>query len=47
VAEEDTKDFEFIIEIESKISEVSRKLGRIEEADEIDRRLASVREALA
>ena len=47
VAEEDSKDFEFILEIESKISEVSRKLGRIEEADEIDRRLASVREALA
>jgi tetratricopeptide (TPR) repeat protein len=45
-AEEDSKDFEFIIEIESKISSVMRQLGRTTEADEIDRRLASVREAL-
>ena len=45
-AEEDVKDFEFLIDIESRMSAVMRQLGRIEEADEVDRRLASVKEAL-
>ena len=45
-AEDDAKDFEFIIEIESQMAIVMRKLGRIEEADEVERRLASVKEAL-
>ena len=38
--------FEFIIEIESQMAVVMRQLGRIEEADEVERRLASVKEAL-
>ena len=45
-AEEDSKDFEFIIEIETRMATVMRQLGRVEEADEVERRLASVREAL-
>lgn len=45
-ADEDSKDFEFIIEIESRMATVMRQLGRVTEADEIDRRLASVRDAL-
>jgi tetratricopeptide (TPR) repeat protein len=47
VADDEPKDFEFIIDIESRMAAVMRQLGRIDEADEIDRRLASVREALA
>jgi tetratricopeptide (TPR) repeat protein len=46
-ADEDAKDFEFIIEIESKMAQVMRQLGRIDEANEVERRLASVKEALA
>lgn len=46
VAEDDTKDFDFILEIETRISSVLRSIGRIDEADEIDRRLAVVRENL-
>ncbi|MFM6940427.1 MAG: tetratricopeptide repeat protein [Candidatus Planktophila sp.] len=45
-AEEDVKDFEFLIDIESRMAAVMRQLGRIDEADEVERRLASVREAL-
>ncbi len=45
-AEDDAKDFEFIIEIESQMAVVMRQLGRIEEADEVERRLATVKEAL-
>jgi tetratricopeptide (TPR) repeat protein len=45
-ADEDAKDFEFIIDIESKMAVVMRELGRIEEADEVERRLASVKEAM-
>jgi tetratricopeptide (TPR) repeat protein len=45
-AEEEPKDFEFIIEIESQMAVVMRQLGRIQEADEVERRLASVKEAL-
>jgi tetratricopeptide (TPR) repeat protein len=46
-AEEDTKDFEFIIEIETLMATVMRQLGRGEEADEVERRLASVKESLS
>jgi tetratricopeptide (TPR) repeat protein len=45
-ADEDAKDFEFLIEIESRMATVMRQLGRVTDADEIDRRLASVRESL-
>ena len=44
--DEDPKDFEFIVEIETSIAAVMRIQGRNTEADEIDRRLISVREAL-
>ena len=46
VADDEPKDFDFILEIEGRMSTVMRQLGRIDEADEIDRRLASVREAM-
>jgi tetratricopeptide (TPR) repeat protein len=46
VADDEPKDFEFILDIESRMSSVMRQLGRIEEANEIDRRLATVREAM-
>ncbi len=46
VADDEPKDFEFIIDIETRMSAVMRQLGRIEQADEIDRRLASVREVM-
>ena len=45
-ADEDGKDFEFIIDIETRMASVMRQLGRIEEADEIERRLTTVREIL-
>lgn len=45
-ADEDPKDFEFIIEIETEMAKVMRALGRITEAEEVERRLASVKEAL-
>lgn len=47
ISEEEPKDFDFILDIESRMSAVMRQLGRISEADEVDRRLASVREILA
>ena len=47
VAEDEPKDFEFILDIEDRMVAVMRQLGRIEEADEVERRLKSVREALA
>jgi hypothetical protein len=46
VAEDEPKDFEFIIDIETRMAEVLRQLGRMEQADEIERRLTSVRQAL-
>jgi tetratricopeptide (TPR) repeat protein len=46
VADDEPKDFDFILDIEGRMSTVMRQLGRIEEADEIDRRLTSVREAM-
>jgi len=44
--EEDPKDFEFIVDIESRMAAVMRTLGRTAEADEVERRLASVRDAM-
>ena len=46
-SEDDPKDFEFIIEIESEIASILRSADRIEEAEEIERRLNSVRTILA
>ena len=46
VSEDEPKDFEFIVDIESRISKILRMQGRIDEADEIERRLKSVQEAL-
>ena len=46
VADDEPKDFEFILDIETRMSAVMRQLGRIDEANEIDRRLATVREAM-
>jgi aspartate/methionine/tyrosine aminotransferase len=45
--DEEPKDFEFIVDIETSMAAVMRILGRNTEANEIDRRLVSVREALA
>jgi hypothetical protein len=45
--DEEPKDFEFIVDIETSMAAVMRILGRNTEAAEIDRRLISVREALA
>jgi tetratricopeptide (TPR) repeat protein len=47
VAEDEPKDFEFIIDIEERMASVMRQLGRIDEAIEVERRLQSVRDALA
>jgi tetratricopeptide (TPR) repeat protein len=44
--ESDSKDFEFILDIERRIAGVLTKLGRIEEADEITRRLTSISEVM-
>jgi hypothetical protein len=46
VSEDEPKDFEFIVDIESRISKILRMQGRVDEADEIERRLKSVQEAL-
>ena len=46
VSEDEPKDFEFIVDIESRIAKILRMQGRVEEADEIERRLKSVQEAL-
>jgi tetratricopeptide (TPR) repeat protein len=46
VADDEPKDFEFIIDIETRMATVMRQLGRMDEADEVERRLAAVREAL-
>jgi tetratricopeptide (TPR) repeat protein len=42
--ESEWKDFDFIVDIERRIASVLRSLGRLVEADEIERRLASVTE---
>jgi len=46
MAEDEPKDFEFIIDIESRMADVMRTLGRIDEAAEIERRLTTVRDTL-
>jgi tetratricopeptide (TPR) repeat protein len=46
IAEDEPKDFEFIVDIESRMAEVMRILGRIEQAAEIERRLTTVRDSL-
>lgn len=47
IAEDEPKDFEFILDIETRMMDVMRSLGRIDEANEVDRRLAAVREIIA
>jgi len=42
----DNKDFEFILEIERRMATVLHKLGRGQEADEIERRIQSVSEVI-
>ena len=46
ISEDEPKDFELIVDIEMRMSAVLRSLGRIDEANEIDRRLIAVREAM-
>ena len=46
IAEDEPKDFEFILDIETRMVVVMRSLGRTEEANEVERRLVAVREAL-
>jgi tetratricopeptide (TPR) repeat protein len=47
ITEDEPKDFEFILDIETRMMDVMRSLGRIDEANEVDRRLAAVREIIA
>jgi tetratricopeptide (TPR) repeat protein len=44
--DEDPKDFELIVDVETRMTSVMRALGRFEEADEIERRLVSISEIL-
>lgn len=46
VSEDEPRDFEFIIDVESRIAKIVRMQGRTDEADEIERRLKSVQEML-
>jgi tetratricopeptide (TPR) repeat protein len=46
VSEDEPKDFEFIVDVETRIAKIIRMQGRIDEADEIERRLKAVQEAL-
>ena len=46
VAESEPKDFEFIMEIERKLSVVLKNLGKNEESEEIERRLNSVSDVI-
>ena len=46
VSEDDPKDFEFILDVETRIAKIIRMQGRTDEADEIERRLKSVQETL-
>ena len=46
-SEEEPRDFEFIVDIESEIASILRKIGREDEAIEIERRLGSIRSILA
>ncbi len=47
VSEDEPKDFEFIVDLETRIAKIIRMQGRNNEADEIERRLKAVQEALA
>ena len=47
VSEDEPKDFEFIVDLETRIAKIIRMQGRIDEADEIERRLKAVQDALA
>lgn len=46
VSEDEPKDFEFIVDVETRIAMIIRMQGRADEADEIERRLKSVQETL-
>ena len=46
VSEDEPKDFEFIVDVETRIAKIIRMQGRTDEADEIERRLKAVQEAL-
>lgn len=46
VSEDEPRDFEFIIDVESRIAKIVRMQGRTDVADEIERRLKSVQEML-
>ena len=46
VSEDEPKDFEFIVDVETRIAKIIRMQGRTDEADEIERRLKSVQETL-
>ena len=46
ISEEEPKDFELIVDIETRIAKILRMQGRGEDADEIERRLKTVQEAL-
>ena len=46
VTDSDNKDLEFIVEIEKKIASVLHKLGRDDEANEIERRITSIAEVV-
>ena len=47
IADDEPKDFEFIVDIESRMADVMRALGRVDEAAEIERRLTAVRDTLS
>ena len=46
VSEDEPKDFEFIVDVETRIAKIIRMQGRSDEADEIERRLKAVQDAL-
>jgi len=46
VSEDEPKDFEFIVDVETRIAKIIRMQGRTDEADEIERRLKSVQAML-
>ena len=46
VSEDEPKDFEFIVDLETRIAKIIRMQGRNDEADEIERRLKAVQDAL-
>ncbi len=46
ISEDEPKDFELIVDVESRIAKIMRIQGREDEANEIERRLSSVSDAL-